>query len=214
MPAHPHIAGVILAGGTAQRMFGAQGGGDKGLADLAGKPMLAHVVERFRPQVAHVALNANGMPHRFGTLGLEIIGDHELHAGRGPLAGLAAAFDWAASLGQTSAVASVSTDVPFLPLDLVQRLAEASHGGARAAIAQSNDRWHPVVGLWPLTLADDLVKALHEGRRSAFDFAKRHGAVAVSFPLGTMGGQAIDPFFNANTPEDLQAARELLAGER
>ena len=206
MTLHPRILGVILAGGGARRM----GGGDKGLADLAGKPMLAHVQARLTPQVARLILNANGPAERFHPFGLDIISDGG-PGDQGPLAGLAASFAWAAAASPNiSSIVTVSTDVPFLPLDLVQRLSEATQRSTKVAVAASEGQTHPVIGLWPLTLAEDLVQWLRTGQRSAEAFAKRHGAVAVSFPPGLIAGHTVDPFFNANTPDDLAMARKLL----
>ncbi len=102
-------------------------------------------------------------------------------------------------------------DTPFLPSDLVERLFEAVSGKPRLpAVASSNGRLHPVIGLWPVSLAGDLDAALAADQRKAHAFAESHGAVPVSFPLVEMRGGTIDPFFNANTPEDLDTARALL----
>jgi molybdenum cofactor guanylyltransferase len=213
MNLHPHILGVILAGGTARRLFPESHGGDKGLVPLAGKPMLAHVRDRFAPQVSRLILNANGPADRFDRFGLEIVPD-AAPGDQGPLAGLAAAFAWVRRTGASfTSVVTVSIDVPFLPLDLVQRLTETAPHPGKVAIASSDGRSHPVIGLWPLDLAEDLDNYLISGRRSAEAFAKRHGAVAVSFPPGEFAGQAADPFFNVNTPDDLAFAEKLLSGQ-
>ena len=208
---HATIAGVILAGGSARRLFPESPiGGDKGLADLAGQPMLAHIVARFRPQVSRLILNINGPAERFSPFGLEVVAD-EGPGEHGPLAGLVAAMAWAATTGGVTALATVSTDVPFLPSDLVNRLAAAHDGRAgRPALAVSAGRRHPTIALWPLELVGDARKTLHRGELSVDAFAKRHGAIAVSFPMGNIGGRTVDPFFNANTPDDLAAARALL----
>jgi len=223
------IPGIILAGGGSRRMFGApvagdaQGLRDKALLDLAGQPMLAHVVARFRPQVSKLVLNANGDPARFAPFGLEVIADDDGGAnavepatGRGPLAGLLAAIRWAQSaiepdsLGGT-ALATVSSDTPFLPEDLVRQLLLGRAGRQdRPAIAVSAGRRHPTIGLWPLALAKDLAETLGRGEFSADRFAARHGAIEVSFPTANIGGAEVDPFFNANTPDDLDRARALL----
>lgn len=211
MTPNPHILGVILAGGSARRM----GGGDKGFADLAGQPMLARVIGRFAPQVSRLILNANGDANRFAAFDLPVIADAEKSAivGSGPLAGLLAAMDWASSgVPDVTAIASVSTDVPFLPTDLVSRL--NAERGSGAAIASCAGRLHPVIGIWPLDLKDAIHSALENGQRSVEAFAKAANATTVHFPLVSIGGQTIDPFFNANTPDDLSLARTLLKGER
>jgi molybdenum cofactor guanylyltransferase len=113
----PHaIAGVVLAGGRSSRM-----GVEKALVDFAGRPMLAHVLARFAPQVMALAINANGDPARFAAFGAPVIADLAPDQ-PGPLAGIAAALAWAQAHG-CSRVATVPCDAPFLPRDLVARLA-------------------------------------------------------------------------------------------
>ncbi|NNG04055.1 MAG: molybdenum cofactor guanylyltransferase MobA [Inquilinus sp.] len=192
------IAGVILAGGLARRM----GGGDKGLRLLAGRPILDHVIERARPQVAALVLNANGPAERFAGYGLPVVADG-VEGFAGPLAGVLAGLDWAAANAPgCTHLASFACDAPFLPRDLVARLAAAVGRGADLACAASDGRAHPVFGLWPLSLRDDLRRALvEEGVRKVDVWTARHRLVHVDFPLGP-----IDPFFNANRPEDLEVA--------
>ncbi len=214
MTSNTTIAGVILAGGSARRLFpDSPQGGDKGLADLGGQPMLAHIVARFKPQVSRLILNINGPAERFAAFGLDIVTD-EGPGEHGPLAGLVAAMAWAAQTGGMTALATVSTDVPFLPSDLVRRLAAARDGETdRPVLAVSAERRHPTIALWPLELVGDARETLKRGELSVDAFAKRHGAIAVSFPMGNIGGRTVDPFFNANTPDDLAAARALLAAQ-
>jgi molybdenum cofactor guanylyltransferase len=185
---------MILAGGRSRRM----GGGDKCLMLLAGRPVLAHVIDRIRPQVAGLALNANGDATRFAGFHLPVVADDEADFA-GPLAGILAALDWAEP--SASSVLTVPADTPFLPRDLVARLAEA---GA-PAFARSAGRVHPVVGLWPLAQRETLRRALREeGLRKVEDWTARLTPRMVDFDTG-----ARDPFFNINTPEDLAKAAAL-----
>ena len=197
------IAGVILAGGLARRM----GGGDKGLRLLGGRPLLDWVIERARPQVAALVLNANGDGGRFAAYGLPVVGD-SVPGFAGPLAGVLAGLDWAAkAVPGASHVATFATDAPFLPRDLVARLAEAVAAGAELACAESGGQVQPVFGLWPLALADDLRRALVDEHMHKVDqWAGRHRLCTVGFPT-----RPVDPFFNANRPDDLAAAEHLLA---
>jgi len=178
------------------------GSGDKSLLSLGGRALLAHVIERLRPQVGALAVNANGDATRFAPFGLEIVADDAADFA-GPLAGILAAMNWAKRLHPAAAaVLTVPADTPFLPRDLAARLRAA---GA-PALARSGGRIHPVVGLWPLGLRDDLQRALRvEGLRKVEDWTTRLGPVLVDFEAG-----AIDPFFNINTPEDLARAEALL----
>ena len=121
------IFGVVLAGGTGQRM----GGVDKAFLPLAGRSLILHVLDRFEPQVERLAISANGDPARFAAFGLKVLPDAEI---LGPLAGILAAMAWASEQG-ADAVVSAPVDGPFLPPDLVPRLCLASDHG-KIAVAQ------------------------------------------------------------------------------
>lgn len=191
--------GVILAGGLATRM----GGGDKALLDLGGRPMLAAVIDRLGPQVAGLALNANGEPARFAAFGLPVLPD-TVSGYPGPLAGILAGLEWAAAEGATHVV-SAAADTPFLPRDLVARLTAVADR-APIVLAETASGLHPTFGLWPVSLRDDLALALAEGTRKVAAWAESRGAARVRFD-----DSSGDPFFNVNTPEDLEKARVRLA---
>lgn len=197
------IAGVLLAGGLSRRM----GGGDKCLRPLGSRAILDWVIERARPQVAALALNANGDPARFARFGLPVLPDG-VPGFAGPLAGVLAGLDWAASAvpGATH-LASFATDAPFLPQDLVARLSAAvAEGGHELACAASGGRSHPVFGLWPVALREALRQALAvEEVRKVDAWTGRYRLAVVDFST-----QPVDPFFNANRPEDLAAAEGLI----
>lgn len=202
------IVGVLLAGGRSRRM----GGGDKSLLELGGKPLLTHVIERLEPQVSGMVLNANGDPGRFAGFGLHVIAD-PVADNPGPLAGVLAGMIWA-EVNDPAArwVATAACDTPFFPKDLVARLLEATGGRYPAvALAESEGRQHPVFGLWPTALADDLRQALESGTRKVLDWTDRHTTVTAAFDPVEIGGEMVDPFFNANRPEDLAWAEERLA---
>jgi molybdopterin-guanine dinucleotide biosynthesis protein A len=195
-------AGILLAGGLATRM----GGGDKSLKLLGGRPILAHVIERLRPQVAALALNANGDPARLAAWNLPVVPD-VIADFPGPLAGIHAGMDWArAHHPEIADIVSIPTDTPFLPADLVERLL-AARGQADIAVAASEGQPHPVVALWPVRLADELHRLVaREGVRRVTDFARRHRVAYADFPVGP-----IDPFLNINRPADLERAEGLIA---
>jgi molybdenum cofactor guanylyltransferase len=200
------IAGVILAGGRATRM----GGGDKGLLPLGGHPILVHVIDRLAPQVAALALNANGDPARFAAFALPVLAD-SVPGHAGPLAGVLAGLDWAAGQG-ARAIVTAAADTPFFPRDLVAALsAAAAAAGTPLAMAttpgaERPDR-HPTFGLWPVALRDDLRAALAAGLRKVVAWTEPHGCAAAAFPDP-------DAFFNVNTPEDLVQAQAMLAAAR
>jgi molybdenum cofactor guanylyltransferase len=198
------IPAVILAGGRSTRM----GGGDKALLPLAGRPMLAHVIERLKPQAWPVAINANGDPARFDAFGLTVVRD-TVSGFAGPLAGILAGMEWASQVTDSGYVLSVAGDTPFFPDNLAETLRAASPGGG-IALASSAGKTHPVFGLWPLSLRDDLVRFLAERESlKVMTFAEACGFAAADFPLARAAGRAVDPFFNINTPDDLAAAEAI-----
>jgi molybdopterin-guanine dinucleotide biosynthesis protein A len=197
------VVGVLLAGGLARRM----GGGDKCLRRLGDRSILAQVIERARPQVAALVLNANGDPARFAAFGLPVAAD-VIEGFAGPLAGVLTGMDWARANRQGCPwIATIATDTPFFPTDLVARLlAAVEDAGADLACAASGGRAHPVFGLWPVRLADALRAAMvEEGIRKVDVWTARRRLVEVDFPT-----EPIDPFFNTNRPEDLAEAERLL----
>lgn len=198
------VAGVLLAGGQARRM----GGGDKCMLELGGRPLLAHVIDRARPQVDCLMINANGDPGRFAAFGLPVEKD-SVDGFAGPLAGVLTGLEWAArERPDCSHVVTIATDTPFFPADLVARLRSVVDSGADMACAASGGRHHPVFGLWPVARADDLRRALvEEDIRKVDIWTARYRLDAVDFALGT-----IDPFFNVNRPDDLARAEAHLAG--
>jgi molybdenum cofactor guanylyltransferase len=195
--------GVLLAGGLARRM----GGGDKPLRTIGGRTILERAIERFAPQCAALILNANGDPARFAATGLTVVPD-EVEGFAGPLAGILAALDWAAAHRPDLAyVASAAADTPFLPRDFVARLhAARDAAGVPLACAESGGQAHPVNGLWAVGLRHDLRRALvEEDVRKIDRWTARHGVAHASWPA-----EPIDPFFNANAPEDLAEAERLI----
>lgn len=203
----PAVVGVLLAGGQSRRM----GGGDKCLRPLGGKPILAHIIERLEPQVRRLVLNANGDPARFAEFGLPVTAD-SVAGHPGPLAGILAGLDWAAlHAPDCPYVVSVPSDAPFLPADLVERMMnEMRREKADMACAASGGQSHPVVGLWPVALREELRQAIVvEDIRKVDRWTARYRLATVDFPVAP-----VDPFMNVNRPEDLEAAERLLGGAR
>lgn len=200
------VVGLLLAGGQSRRM----GGGDKALRLLGGVTLLQRVIERLRPQVEALVLNANGDPARFAMFGLPVVPD-SVPDFVGPLAGVLAGLDWtAANRPDCPFLVSVATDAPFLPTDLVSRLArDMEKAGGELACAASAGQAHPVIGLWPVRLREDLRHAVvHDAVRKVDLWTARHRLATVPFPT-----EPLDPFFNANRPEDFAAAEALLRAE-
>ncbi len=199
-----NIPGVLLAGGLARRM----GGGDKPMRTIAGRTILERVIARLSPQCDGLILNANGDPARFAAFGLPVIADG-VPDFPGPLAGILAALDWAAAnRPDVTHMLSAAADCPFLPRDLVARLEAArKKENAELAVAASEGRSHPVIGLWAVRLRDELRRALvKEDIRKIDRWTARYPLATVAWPV-----TPVDPFFNANTVEDIAEAERLAA---
>lgn len=202
-PGVEEVVGVLLAGGQSRRM----GGGDKCLRPLGGRPLLAHVIERARPQVSALVLNANGDPARFAEFGLPVVHD-TVEGFAGPLAGVLTGLEWAAATAPDAHwVATFATDAPFLPLDLVARLSSSvSNAAADMACATSGQRDHPVFGLWPVSARHDLRRAMvDEDIRKVDLWTARYRLARAVYPT-----EPVDPFFNTNRPDDLAEAERML----
>lgn len=200
----PATPGVLLAGGLARRM----GGGDKPMREIGGRTILARVIARLKPQCDGLILNANGDPARFAGFGLPVVPDGVADF-PGPLAGILAALDWAAANRPGVAwVLSAAADCPFLPRDLVARLHAARIAeNAQLAVAASGGQSHPVIGLWSVDLREQLRHALVvEDIRKIDRWTARYRLATVEWPIAPL-----DPFFNANTMDDIAEAERLAA---
>ena len=198
----PATPGVLLAGGLARRM----GGGDKPMRQIAGRTILERVIARLKPQCDGLILNANGDPARFAAFGLPVIADTVADF-PGPLAGILAALDWVATdRPEISWVLSAAADCPFLPRDLLARLHRArAEQNAQLAVAASGGRSHPVIGLWSVALREELRHALVvEDVRKIDRWTARYRLATVTWPT-----TPLDPFFNANTVDDIAEAERL-----
>jgi molybdopterin-guanine dinucleotide biosynthesis protein A len=198
----PATPGVLLAGGLARRM----GGGDKPMRQIGGRTILQRVIARLEPQCDSLILNANGDPARFASFGLPVIADSVADF-PGPLAGILAALDWAAAVRPDVAwIVSAAADCPFLPRDLVMRLHEArAEEDAQLAVAASGGQSHPVIGLWSVALREELRHALVKQDIRRIDrWTARYKLATVSWPT-----TPLDPFFNANTMDDIAQAERL-----
>lgn len=208
------IIGVLLAGGLAQRM----GGGDKCLTPIDNKRIIDHVIERALPQVDQLILNANGPAERFSEFKHTVVADPELtnndggsETFAGPLAGILAAMEWAQQYATDAEwLVSFATDTPFFPRDFVQQcLTSANKNSADIVCAQSFDRTHPVFALWRISLAQDLRQAMQQENMRKIDrWTARYKTIAIDFSVTPE--PPLDPFFNANRPDDIKKAQEIV----
>lgn len=185
------IAAVILAGGKGARM----GGANKALLMLGGQTLASHVARRLAPQVGLIGINAN---RDHAAMALKIVPDG-IGGDLGPLDGILGAMLFAAENGY-SHVLTVAVDTPFIPMNMATRLAGA--GTETIAIAASNGRQHGTCGLWSVKCSSGLKAFILSGKSlKVMDYLRVTGFVEIGFT-----GNNPDPFFNINTPGDLEAA--------
>lgn len=188
------ITGVVLAGGLARRM----GGVDKGLIAFAGKPMVAHVLERLRPQVDEILINANREIDQYEVYGYPVIPD-EIEGFAGPLAGLHRGM----SAAHQPFVLTVPCDSPFLPLDLASRLMQAlQQADADLAVAKTGTQAHPVFCLCRTSLKNHLQNYLQNGGRKIDAWYSTLKVVEVAFD------DQPQAFANINTLEELESLQD------
>lgn len=206
------VVGVVLAGGEGRRMGP---GALKPLRLLAGRPMVAHVVDRLRPQVMDLVIVANDPAPEFRALGAPVVGDPPdiqeaaRREGRrlGPLAGILAGMEWALDHHPHCGwILTAPADVPFLPLDLTVRLCGLMHvPEPDVLMVRHGKRREHTLAIWSVKLAADLRRAiLEEGMRRVETFAQRYAFEELVWP-----GNAA-PFLNVNTPAELNEAMRRL----
>jgi molybdopterin-guanine dinucleotide biosynthesis protein A len=198
--------GIILAGGRSSRM-----GQDKASVLLGGRPLLQRVVERLAPQTTGLGVNSNTITSLDFSPGTVVFPD-TVPGYPGPMAGVLAGLRYAAgSFPAASHAVTVPTDTPFFPRDLVARLQAAITDPGQIAVASTGNIMHPVFALWPIALADELEHwLLTDEKRRVRAFIESHPMVNVDFPAIHIAGETIDPFFNTNTPADLETAERWL----
>ena len=202
------IPGIILAGGLSRRM----GGGDKGLLMLGETSIIERVIDKISPQVGSLAININGDSSRFPDYKLPIIPD-TIKGYLGPLSGILAGMEWAFKNGNRY-IATVAADTPFLPDDFIKRLhamvksKNLNIGIAASRILSRDDIFiHPTFGIWEVALKDDLRDALANDTRKIMFWAKKF---KLDYYYFDTSDKLSDPFFNINTPDDLEEAKYRL----
>ncbi|MEM9330688.1 MAG: molybdenum cofactor guanylyltransferase MobA [Pseudomonadota bacterium] len=197
------VLGVVLAGGQSRRMNGPE----KSLLKLGDKTLVEGISTRLRRQNPNVVINANEDPQRFAFLNLPVVAD-SIAGYAGPLAGVLAGMRWAQENSDATHIVTVAADTPFFPQTYVQAMIQnLNASNSKIALATSNGRRHPVFGLWSVDLSEDLQRFLveEEGRKVML-FVERYSFCLVDFE-----GENPDPFFNVNTPQDMQNAERFAA---
>lgn len=183
------ITGMVLAGGQARRM----GGIDKGLVELAGRPLIEWVLDVLQPQTDTVLINANRSHDAYRRYGYPVITD-KLGGYCGPLAGMAAGLDAC----ETDYLVTCPCDSPLLPADLVDRLyQQLQKQKTELAVAHNGERLQPVFALLSRSLLPSLNAFLSNDGRKIDNWYAQNAMTAVDF------SDRPEAFLNINTPEDV-----------
>jgi molybdopterin-guanine dinucleotide biosynthesis protein A len=174
------------------------GGGDKCLLPLNGKAILVHVLERIAPQAGAILINSNSPADLFASFGWPVLPDI-IPGFQGPLAGLLTGMTWTKKAHPCAThILTIACDTPFLPDDLVIRLGDGL-AATDIAIARDRERAHPVIGLWPVALADRLAMDMEHDVRGVHQWLRGQAVREVTFGAAH--------FHNLNTRDELiQAA--------
>lgn len=206
---HPSVLGVIIAGGQSRRFnqknrkkSDHSDHRDKFLMPFGTTTLLGHIISKAKGQIPDLLLNINGDRQRIQSGGLDVIADEVPDTG--PLGGIFAAMKEAASRGY-SHIATFSGDCPFFPDDYVARLVHAI-GENSIALAYTAEKPHPVMGLFAVSLRDDLAVYIKSGERRVMGWIRRHAHIKVVWDE-----KKPDAFFNINHPRDLEEAERYLA---
>jgi len=202
LPPVPSILGVVIAGGRATRLGDQGRGGDKCLIELAGAPLLAHVLARLTPQVAATILNANGDAARFAAYDLPVVADRE--SGQGPLAGVIAGLATAEQRGLSYCL-TVPGDAPLLPRDLAARLARAM-GKENCAVARCGDQRQSLFALWRTSALPRVRQLYADGARALW-----RAQTALDAAEAVFAPDEADGFASLNRPEDRTVLATALA---
>ena len=195
------LCAVILTGGRSSRM----GGGIKSLKKFNNKYIFDRIFENLQTQTDKVIINSNDSENLFVKYNVEVIKD-SLEGFLGPLAGIHAAFEW---LNENAPyikwLVTVPGDTPFIPKNLVKKLLDkVRNGNHKIVLAKSNEKTHPIIGVWHSNLFESLKNSLNSGNRKIMDWASQHSLACVEFT-----NSKYDPFFNINCNEDLIEAKEI-----
>ena len=196
-----NISGVILTGGLSSRM----GGGIKSFKKFNNKTIFDRIFNILSPQISHITINSNDNSNAFKNYKLTVIKD-ELKGHLGPLAGIHATLKWLnKNKPYIKWLLSVPSDTPFLPQNLVKKLYfKAQKNNKKIILAKSNNKLHPVIGLWDCNLLKSLEEYILNGERKIITWARKH-----SIDIEDFNQTSYDPFFNINIEKDLIKAKEI-----
>jgi len=184
-----HITGIILAGGMARRM----GGKDKGLIEVAGKPLVEYAIETLRPQVSSLVINTNRNLECYSSYGLPIVVD-SISGYHGPLIGMASCM----CVVDSDLMVTVPCDSPNLPSDLVMRMYNSLvEKQAEISVAHDGCYIQPVFALMHTNLLDSLLEYINRGGRKISNWYDEHTVATVDF------SDKPETFLNINTPDDI-----------
>ena len=185
------VTAIVLCGGRGARL----GTVAKPLLDLAGKPLLAHLLERLQPQVDAIILSCTNPTAQYQRFGHPIVAD--LQADQGPLCGIVST----APTVTTPWLLTIPGDTPFPPDNLIAELVPHCRSRGAVAATAAGQRQNLVL-LLDRPHRDSLCAFYAAGGRAAYRWLDANAVATAEF-------SAAD-FLNVNTHADLEQARSRL----
>ena len=197
---HSKILGVVLAGGKSLRF-----GEDKSQVKLNNKSLIDHILSEILTEFKELLIVSNNSIKFNKSEKISIISDFKNNLG--PLGGVLTAMKWIKDNNKDYQwISTFPTDTPFFKNQILKDFHDKINlKNGKLFFIKSNNTRHNIFGLWSIDLADKLEKDLEKGDRKVEDWANKVGVNIIDMQL-----EKNDPFFNINTKEDLEKAKDIL----
>ena len=196
---HNNILGTVLAGGKSQRF-----GEDKSQVKLGDKLLIDYILTEIIDEFNEVLVISNNPINFKESEKISLIRDFKKDLG--PLGGVLTAMKWVKDNKKDYQwISTFPTDTPFFKNQILKDFHDKINlKNGKLFFIKSNNTRHNIFGLWSIDLADKLEKDLENGDRKVEDWANKIGVNIIDMQF-----EKNDPFFNINTKEDLEKAKNI-----
>jgi molybdopterin-guanine dinucleotide biosynthesis protein A len=196
---HSKILGVVLAGGKSLRF-----GEDKSQVKLNNKSLIDHILSEILTEFKELLIVSNNSIEFNKSEKISIISDFKNNLG--PLGGVLTAMKWIKDNNKDYQwISTFPTDTPFFKNQILKDFHDKINlKNGKLFFIKSNNTRHNIFGLWSIDLADKLEKDLENGDRKVEDWTNKVGVNIIDMQF-----EKNDPFFNINTKEDLEKAKDI-----
>ncbi len=195
------ILGVVLAGGQSKRF-----GQDKSQVQLGGKILIDYILLEILDQFNEILIISNNDIKFLNSKKITKIEDYKKDLG--PLGGVLTAMKWIKKNNRDYKwISTFPSDTPFFKKKYLSNfIKNINDKKSKLFFIKSNDKRHNIFGLWSTELLDRLEDDVtNKGERKVEIWANKVGVKTINMEFKNN-----DPFFNINTKEDLEKAKELI----